>query len=364
VEEILKIAGANYSPTVAETIIALLAGNIHSQDVSAASEAPNYDKLVFAFASGLQRAGTTLAKADRVGALNSVFAKAAKTATDTEVVASDRSQAIGLLAFTSFKDALAPLTACAAGGQPEAVQLAAIAAFGRFSDAGVAAPLLKHWSGFSARVKAEALGVLLARPERALLLLKAVQTGGVKRADLSSAQVEALHKSKNKEVASLAAKVLPVEKKVARDEIIKQFSAALTLKGDAAKGRAIYAERCLSCHVAEKQGHALGPDLVTVKTAGRERLLTSIVDPNKEIAPQYLAFNIETRDGESFTGVVTRDEASGVTLRQAFGREDTLARAQIKSMRSPGQSLMPEDLQLGLTPQQMADLLTFIEEVK
>jgi hypothetical protein len=33
-------------------------------------------------------------------------------------------------------------------------------------------------------------------------------------------------------------------------------------------------------------------------------------------------------------------------------------------MRSPGQSLMPEDLQLGMTPQQMADLLTFIEELK
>ena len=87
-------------------------------------------------------------------------------------------------------------------------------------------------------------------------------------------------------------------------------------------------------------------------------------DPNKEVAPQYLAFHIETKDGESFSGVIASDSASGVTLRQAFGREDNLARAQIKSMRRPGQSLMPEDLQAGLTPQQMADLLEFIEGLK
>ncbi|HEY6170582.1 MAG TPA: c-type cytochrome [Verrucomicrobiae bacterium] len=155
-----------------------------------------------------------------------------------------------------------------------------------------------------------------------------------------------------------------MEKKVSRDELIQQFSAALTLKGDAAKGRAIYAERCVSCHRAEGQGFQLGPDLVTVKTAGREKLLTSLLDPNKEIAPQYLAFAIETKDGESYTGLIAADNAAGVTLRQAFGKEDVIPRTKIKSMRSPGQSLMPEDLQAGLTPQQVADLLEFIENVK
>jgi putative membrane-bound dehydrogenase-like protein len=320
--------------------------------------------LVRALGDGLQRAGSSLAKADKVGRLRSVFASAANTAPDANATESSRVQAVSLLALTSFKESGAALAACLRPGQPEPVQLAAISALGRFSDAGVSAALLESGASFSSRARSEAIAVLLARPERATVLLRAIESGALKREHLNATQIEALHKHKTQAVAALAAKVFPLEQKISREELVRQFSAALTLKGDAAKGRAIYAERCVSCHRAEGQGFQLGPDLVTLKTTGREKLLLSIIDPNKEVAPQFLAFNVETKDGESYSGLVTRDDASGVTLRQAFGKEDLLPRAKIKSMRSPGQSLMPEDLQLGLTPQQMADLLTFIEEAK
>jgi len=36
-------------------------------------------------------------------------------------------------------------------------------------------------------------------------------------------------------------------------------------------------------------------------------------------------------------------------------------RSQIKQLQSQRQSLMPEGLEVGLSPQQMADLLAFIE---
>jgi putative heme-binding domain-containing protein len=327
-------------------------------------QAKSSASFVQAFGDGLQRAGSSLAKADKEGKLKSVFANAQKTAGDVKAAEPARTQAIALLALASYKEAAAPLAASVVAGQPESVQLAAVSALGRFSDVGVAPQLLQHWPGFSPRVRSEVLSVLLVRPGRSLALLKAIESGAVKREHLNATQIEALHKSKDKQVAALAAKVFPPEQKVSRDELVKQFSAALTLKGDAAKGRAIYTERCVSCHRAEGQGFQLGPDLVTVKTTGREKLLLSIIDPNKEVAPQFLAFNLETKDGESYSGLIVSDTAAGVTLRQAFGREDTLARAQIKSMRSPGQSLMPEGLEAGLTPQQMADLLTFIEELK
>jgi putative membrane-bound dehydrogenase-like protein len=320
--------------------------------------------LVRALGDGLQRAGSSLAKADKEGKLKSVFANAATTAADAKASEASRVPAVSLLALTSFKESGTTLTTCLRAGQPEPVQLAAITALGKYSDAGVSAALLQNWPAFSPRARSEASSVLLARPERATALLHSIESGAVKREQLNASQIESLQHHKSKEVASLAAKVLPVEKKVARDEIIKQFSAAMTLKGDAAKGRVIYTERCLSCHRAEGQGFQLGPDFVTVKTAGREKLLTSLIDPNKEIAPQYLAFNVETKDGENYTGLIARDDATGVTVRQAFGKEDVIPRAKVKSMRSPGQSLMPEDLQAGLTPQQVADLLEFIEGVK
>ncbi|MBI5772995.1 MAG: c-type cytochrome [Verrucomicrobia bacterium] len=329
-----------------------------------ASYAEWHSPVIRAFGEGLQRAGSSLAKADKEGKLKSVFANATKTAADGKASESSRVQAVSLLALTSFKESGEPLAACLRSGQPEPVQLAAITALGKFPDAGASAALLQNWPAYSQRARSEAMSVLLARPERATALLHAIESGSVKREQLNATQIESLQHHKTKAVAALAAKVLPVEKKVSRDELIQQFAAALTLKGDVAKGRAIYAERCISCHRAEGQGFQLGPDLVTVKTAGREKLLTSFLDPNREVAPQYLAFNIETKDGESYSGLIVADNAAGVTLRQAFGKEDVIPRTKIKTMRSPGQSLMPEGLEAGLTSQQMADLLEFIESAK
>jgi putative heme-binding domain-containing protein len=97
-----------------------------------------------------------------------------------------------------------------------------------------------------------------------------------------------------------------------------------------------------------------------VKTAGKDKLLASIVDPNAEIAPQFIAFQVDTRDDESYTALIGNETPSHVTLRMASGQETTLPRTQVKGVKSSGQSLMPENLTAGLTMQGLADLLEFI----
>jgi lambda repressor-like predicted transcriptional regulator len=47
-------------------------------------------------------------------------------------------------------------------------------------------------------------------------------------------------------------------------------------------------------------------------------------------------------------------------LRRAFGKEDVIPRDKIASMKSQGASIMPEGLESGLTPQDVANLLEFI----
>jgi putative heme-binding domain-containing protein len=81
------------------------------------------------------------------------------------------------------------------------------------------------------------------------------------------------------------------------------------------------------------------------------------------VLPQYLAYEVETRDGESLLGVVVQETAAHVTLRQAYGRETVIPRAEIVSMRSQGKSLMADGLEEGLTAQDLADLLEFVGTV-
>ena len=135
---------------------------------------------------------------------------------------------------------------------------------------------------------------------------------------------------------------------------------ALNLTGDAAAGKKIYMERCVSCHRSSGEGFALGPDFVTVKTTGKEKLLTNIIDPNAEVRPEFVAYVVETKDDQSLLGLVVNETATSVTLRQAYGRQDVISRANITKLQSQGQSVMPEGLEAGLTPQAMADLLEYI----
>nr|WP_237712362.1 c-type cytochrome [Pedosphaera parvula] len=178
--------------------------------------------------------------------------------------------------------------------------------------------------------------------------------------DLTTAQIKFLRNHHDAEVHKLAAKVFANFKEKKRQDVIDAYQSALNLNGEAAKGKEIYLQRCSSCHRLGGNGYQLGPDLVTVKNTGKEKMLVNILDPNREIAPAYIAFQIETKDDESLVGIIASETTSSITVRQAFGKEDNLMRSKIKSMQSQGQSLMPEGLEQGLTPQDFANLLEYI----
>jgi putative heme-binding domain-containing protein len=74
----------------------------------------------------------------------------------------------------------------------------------------------------------------------------------------------------------------------------------------------------------------------------------------------FAAYVIETRDGETLSGIIAGESASSVTLRVAGGTETVLPRNRIASLQNQNRSLMPEGLEEGLSMQEMADLLEFV----
>ncbi|MBX7209279.1 MAG: c-type cytochrome [Verrucomicrobiaceae bacterium] len=314
-----------------------------------------------ALATGFKRAGTSIEKADTSHKLAAVFATAAVTTADTKATEAARLEAIELLGLTSSADAAKALEQCLGEGQPDAIQSAALKTLAQHSSAKTTKLLLDHWPHYGAKTKAATLDAFLARDDRAIALLEA---NVMKPADFSATQVQALVHHKNDKVASLAKTVLASVIPPSREEVVAKLKPALTMKGDATRGAQQYAARCIACHRANGQGIQVGPDLVTVKTKGREALFTAILEPHKEVAPQFIAYTVNTKDGQTLSGIVTKDDASSMTLKLMGGAEVNVQRANIKGSSSSGQSLMPEGIEAGLDPQGMADLLDFIEAVK
>ena len=275
-----------------------------------------------------------------------------------------RLPAIQLLAHTSYADSGSLLLGLLDLKQPQPVQLAALATLARFTDVQIGPELTQRWDTFTPRLRAEVLSVLLAPPERATACLRAIEADTIRASALDSTQVKLLTGHRDATVRQLAAKVLTTTPASSRQQVINAFLPALLLKGNAQRGRKIYEERCISCHRLAGEGYLLGPDLITVKSAGNEKMLANIIDPNAEVRPEYVGYVVETRDDESLLGLVVNETGTGVTLRQAYGKEDVIPRVSITSMKSQGQSIMPEGLEAGLTPQQMADLLEYISSAK
>ncbi|MEO6245601.1 MAG: c-type cytochrome, partial [Opitutaceae bacterium] len=317
-----------------------------------------------AFGDGLRRAGTSIAQVDTEKKLAAVFARAAVTLTDGRLPMATRLEAIDLLAVAAPAQAREPLTAVLAPGQPEAVQVAAIKTLAQQPTAEVTASLVRAWPHYAPKAREAALAALMAREDRIVPLLGAVGAGKVAATDLSAAQVQSLAHHKTAKIAMLARTTLAAVIPPSRAEVMATFLPAVSTAGDATRGRALYLGRCMICHRAGADGMALGPDLITVKTKGREALLTAILDPHKEVAPQYIAYDVTTKDGNAYTGIIARDDATGLTLKIMGGAEVALPRANVKGSSSSGKSLMPEGLEAGLSGQDMADLLTFIEELK
>ena len=145
-----------------------------------------------------------------------------------------------------------------------------------------------------------------------------------------------------------------------KQELITRLSVEVVKPGDAAKGKQLFTQNCANCHRLGKEGKEVGPALTGMGAHGPAELLVHIIDPNREVDPSFTAWNFETQDGESYDGIVARENRGGVTLRNAAGEMD-LKRAQIKTQRNTGRSLMPEGFE-SLGAEGLRDLLSYMTQ--
>lgn len=135
--------------------------------------------------------------------------------------------------------------------------------------------------------------------------------------------------------------------------------------GDINRGHLVFNSEktaCTLCHKIGYRGGQLGPDLTSIGRIRSERdLLEAIAYPSATFVRGYEPFTVTTKSGESFTGLVREDDASGVVL--AIGPEATqrIPRADVADMQPSNVSPMPPGLAAVLTRQELADLVAFLK---
>lgn len=292
--------------------------------------------------------------------LRGMLATARTTAADEARPAGDRVEAIRLLALDSFDQCGEVLAELVSNRQPQAIQSAALVTLGGFAEPSVAETILAAWPSLSPRLRAEATEVLFTREERLVALLTAAEAGKINLADVEPARVQSLAKHASEAIRKQAQPLVAKIKTSTRQELIDQYQSALSQHGDASRGRQVFQKICAACHRLENTGHEIGPSLASFRTRGADAILVNVLDPNREVNPQFVNYLVLTADGRSMSGMVASETANSVTLRRAENATDTIERADIDEMRSTGLSIMPEGLEKQIDVQSMADLLAYL----
>lgn len=133
---------------------------------------------------------------------------------------------------------------------------------------------------------------------------------------------------------------------------------------DAEAGRRIFFNPkialCASCHRHSGRGNVVGPDLTLVAQQGdRAAILHSILEPHREVAPQFYPSRVKLKDGTEFAGILLRSSNTEV-FRDLTGRERSFPEADILSRTELKTSLMPPGLVLSMTDKELRDLLEFL----
>ncbi len=244
---------------------------------------------------------------------------------------------------------------------PPAVQAAAIAALGVYPDATLAEPLLQRWPAYSPSLRLQVTQLLLATPEGAALFLDALEAGSVMPQQLDSASRRLLTRHRDETVRQRATAFFETANQE-RAAVLEDYLAKLDpLTGDPAKGQAVYQTHCMVCHRLGEQGNDIGPNLATVRLWTREQILTNVLDPNREVSPNFSTYFVETTDGASLAGSIASETSDAIALAQPGSTQAVIPRSEIRSLTDLGVSLMPEGLEAAIPPQQMADLIAFLQ---
>jgi putative heme-binding domain-containing protein len=245
------------------------------------------------------------------------------------------------------------------------VRSAALDALGRFEEASIAPALLAAYPQQDDAWRARARDLLLSRTSWARACLAAVDRGALPAEEVTLDQLGRFPALQAPDLAALVRKHWGTTRGVTREERLAEVrrlnNDLRAARGDPARGRRLFLDKCATCHRLHGEGEAIGPDLTHANRQDRDFLLVSLVDPSGVVRKEYQASIVATRDGRILSGLIVEQTPETMVLRDARGQRTRLPVAEVQEIKESDVSLMPESLYKELSPEQLRDLFSFLQ---
>jgi putative heme-binding domain-containing protein len=246
----------------------------------------------------------------------------------------------------------------------EAYQSHVLARLSRLDHADVAGVILTAYAELSPSLKPRAVELLTQRPAWAKALLAAVADKRLPATALNVTQLRKLQQSKDPEIAGRVKTIwgtIREGRNPQRELVVDQIRRSLRrMPGDPVAGLTVFNKLCAQCHKIHGQGQDVGPDITSNGRNDFDQLVSNVFDPSLVIGPGYQATTLATTDGRVLTGLLAEDGKARIVLKIQGGKIETIPRDQVEQVKTAEVSLMPEDMEKQLAPQEIADLFAFL----
>jgi putative heme-binding domain-containing protein len=296
--------------------------------------------------------------------IESVLRRSSTLALDEQAPADLRLAAIELLGHIDYSSAGRTLERLLAAQHPSGIQVAAVRALSRLPDRAAAASLVEQhrWLAFTPQLRETVLSALMTDERQLHVLLDALEQGAIAPAALGPSRRSRLTNHRNAAIQKRSrALFAPVDSGDRMQVYERLRGGVMARSGNPANGERIFASHCAACHAFEGAGGRLGPDLSGIRNQPADAILLHALVPDYEITPGYQAYLVETRDGKTLVGRLESEAPNSLTLRDASSQPHVILRSQVVSMSAASSSLMPSELERGLSEQDFADLIAYLK---
>jgi putative heme-binding domain-containing protein len=138
------------------------------------------------------------------------------------------------------------------------------------------------------------------------------------------------------------------------------------IAGDLEAGRRLFFDvkgkaQCARCHTVQGEGGRIGPVLDRIASRrAPEYLMESILEPSKDIAPEFETVAVATNEGRVITGLRVNETNFNVQLREESGRFHSFFKRDLEEVKVLKASLMPENYGELLTVKELHDLFAYL----
>lgn len=247
---------------------------------------------------------------------------------------------------------------------PVQTQEQVLSLLGRMNAPQIAPAVLSRYTKFDPGLQPKALELLTTRVEWSTPLLAAINDKSLSKDALNLNQLRRMASFKDEAFAKQFKTIygtIREGRNPDREQVINQTRDFLNgTPGDAERGIAVYKKVCAQCHKMYGEGAEVGPDITLSGRNNWDQLLTNVLDPSLVIGGAYQARILQTADGRVLTGLPVEETDQRVVLKVQGGKLETIPRDQIEVYKVSEISMMPEQLEKQITPQELADLFSYL----